>query len=110
MLDIYNGPQVGEHNVYLVLTRLERNPLCLYTFSTFMPEVEIQEVYYADRETFYLNKMKCVHKVSLKLRNINLISRPCFKLTEHVCKLSVTSSGQWAPICFKASSSSCGGD
>lgn len=27
-------------------------------------------------------------------------------LTEHVCKFSVTSSGQWAPICFRASSSS----
>lgn len=31
-------------------------------------------------------------------------------LTEHVCKFNVTNSGQWAPICFRASSSSCGKD
>lgn len=31
-------------------------------------------------------------------------------LTEHVCKFNVTNSGQCAPICFRASSSSCGKD
>ena len=43
--------------------------------------------------------------VFLIIMTCNLAMLPV--LTEHVCRLSVTSSGQWAPMCFRASSSSC---